>query len=330
MVTLPHLEQVWFHRDYDGLIAAAMVQACVPHTLTVRGLDFVDNRAWPKSVLPPGTAVLDFPFHPSAALWIDHHDTAFMESTSASDLPRDPWHVLDTAAASCPEVIAAQPWFRPQVPLSHLERWVYWSCVIDSARYASPTEANDLNNPHILLALVVPACHEDADLAELVEAAARGSVEDVLATRAGIRVGREVCALDQELRPVLARASAMRGRIAFLDQSFTALPYRRYLPYEVHPEAHYVVGIYRHNAGFVVSVGENPWRRTGRVHLGDLCRRWGGGGRVSTAGVPATTLELARQIAEQLITALRQRTASRTVSPQQVRQIRQGRRLATS
>jgi len=49
-----------------------------------------------------------------------------------------------------------------------------------------------------------------------------------------------------------------------------------------------------------VSVGENPWNEAGPVHLGELCREFGGGGRRAAAGVPMSSVKLARELAAHL------------------------------
>ena len=85
-----------------------------------------------------------------------------------------------------------------------------------------------------------------------------------------------------------------------LDQSALPIPYQRYLAYEIYPDTIYGIGLYRSARGVIVSVGENPWRRSGRIDLGALCKQYGGGGRMSTAGVPVSTVENGRKLAREL------------------------------
>lgn len=306
-MTLPDIRTIGFHRDYDGLVAAAMVASCLPERPAFQPLDFSDNRAWPRSALREHMAVLDFPFHPAAVLWVDHHDTAFADEELRAAFfngPAKPFHVLDPNAASCPEVILTQPWFRPLRPMRSLRTWVRWSRVIDSARYVSPAQANDLDNPHLLLAAAIPATREDAKAAEIAVAVGKLDVASVVRHPAVAGIASSIRELDRRLIAVLQRPGARVGDVVVLDQSDTDLPYRRYLPYAVHPSARFAVGIYRTASSVIVSVGENPWNRREGVHLGELCRAWGGGGRRSTAGVPAPTLADARRIADEVVAAL--------------------------
>lgn len=301
---LPDIRTIGFHRDYDGLVAAAMVASCLPEAPAFLPLDFSDNRAWPVSLLAEHTAILDFPYHPRAALWVDHHDTAFVDEALARSFVPGPFHVLDPEAASCPEVLLRQPWFRPIRPMRNLRDWVRWSRVIDGAQYASPAEANDLDNPHLLLAAAIPATRDDARVAEIATAVGRLDVTDVVRHPSVAGVASAIRELDRALIAAVSAPGARVGDVVMVDQSDTVLPYRRYVPYAVHPSARFAVGIYRTSSSVIVSVGENPWNRRDEVHLGELCRAWGGGGRRSTAGVPAPNVEQARRIAVEIVRAL--------------------------
>ncbi len=301
---LPPLDHVWFHRDYDGAVAAAMVASCLERAPQFEPLDFVDNEAWPDRLLPPNTAVLDFPYHASAALWVDHHDTGLSRRREGVVDAADAVRLWDPSAASCPELIVRQPWYRPVRPLRGAEAWLRWSRVIDSALYTSAAEAMDEENPHLLLAVAIPATRTSAAAAELVTAIGASPVEDVVRLPFVAALGASLRELDRRLASELRRPGSRQGAVVVLDQSDTDLPYRRYLPYVVYPDVRYAIGVYATSAAMIVSVGENPWCRSGLVHLGELCRTLGGGGRASTAGVPVPNRTAAGVVVEALVRAL--------------------------
>lgn len=324
--SLPPLDHVWFHRDYDGAVAAAMVASCLERAPQFEPLDFVDNDAWPERVVPPNTAVLDFPYHASAVLWIDHHDTGLSRRRDRAVEPAGAVRLWDPSAASCPELIVRQPWHHPVRPLQGADAWLRWSRVIDSALYASAAQAMDEDNPHLLLAAAIPATRTTAGAAELVAAIGALPAEDVARLPSVAALGASLRELDRRLVSELRRPSSRRGAVVVLDQSDTDLPYRRYLPYVVHPDVRYAIGVYATSASVVVSVGENPWRRSGVVHLGELCRTLGGGGRASTAGVPVPSRAAAGVVVEALVRALsgvtlEPSTAGVSASPAGVRTI---------
>jgi hypothetical protein len=288
------LRRLYYHRDYDGVVAAAMVHASIRMELDLHPVQYGPNLDWTDHGLAPHSGVVDFLYHPDAALWVDHHVTTFSTDALRESFREDAFHVFAPAAASCPGVIVGLPWFSGG---AHWSEYVRWADVIDGATYESPSQANDLSNPHMLLSYVIAELTEPAPLAAVVRAISRGPVGDVLeldevrGTRA--RVLRD----DSRIRERLSKLLRVEGQVALLDQSDLVIPFRRYLAYERYPQSRYGIGLYRDKDATIVSVGENPWNEPGPVHLGQLCREFGGGGRRATAGVPLPSVERARSLA---------------------------------
>jgi hypothetical protein len=142
---------------------------------------------------------------------------------------------------------------------------------------------SELSDPE-LLALVVRAIsvHPASQVLDLPDV--RSTVKRVLGD-------------DMQVRQHLARLLRVQGQVAILDQSDLSVPYRRYMAYEYDPQVRYGIGLYQSRNGIIVSVGENPWSKRGPVHLGQLCREFGGGGRYATAGIPTHSAESARELA---------------------------------
>jgi hypothetical protein len=296
MSDLPLL-RLCYHRDYDGVVAAAMVQATTPTVLDLVPVQYTPNLNWTERSLPPNTGIVDFLYHPDATLWLDHHATTFPSEAAHLSFRPDPFHVFTPDAASCPGVIVGLPWFEGG---EHWDDYVHWADIIDGAAYTSPAQANDLANPHILLSHVIADLIDPDSLAIVIRAIPGKSAAEVLelpdlqSSRA--RLLRD----DVLIRQLLATLLRVKGGVTVLDQSDLALPYQRYLAYERHPATRYGIGLYRSGDAIIVSVGENPWNERGPVHLGELCREFGGGGRRATAGVPMLSVEAARELAMRL------------------------------
>lgn len=302
MIALPELHALYYHRDYDGLVAAAMVYATTTESaLALHSVQYKAGLDWPRQSLGPAFGIVDFLFHPAAALWVDHHSTTFASDTERASFRPDAFHIFEPDAPSCPGVIVEQPWFARE---PHWEEYVKWANVIDDAAYDSPAQANDLTNPHILLSHMIGETADDERLASIVRAIPRMAAQKVVKLGELVSIREKVLLDAAWMRANLGRLLALRGQVAMLDQASLHTPYRRYLPYERYPESRYGVGLYRSEDGVIVSVGENPWSTPGPVHLGELSREFGGGGRRSTAGIPTHSVEQARELAEMLVDRL--------------------------
>lgn len=292
---LPAIGTLFYHRDYDGLVAAAMVGHASTGAPHLRAVQYSHDLRWRSSPLPPGSAIVDFLYHPDAVLWVDHHATTFGDDDTRERFRPGPFHVFDGDAPSCPGLIARVPWFEPHMSAHWLE-YVHWADIIDSASYDSPAQANSIENPHILLSHTIGEC-ERSLLPTIVHGVARMRAAELVETPALSSVVGHIRRFDQVIRSTLDARVRLDGGVAHLDQSDLPIPYRRYLPYEVFPGCSYAIGKYATEEGVIVSVGENPWNPPRLLHLGELCREFGGGGRRGAAGVPVRTREEASELA---------------------------------
>jgi hypothetical protein len=84
--------------------------------------------------------------------------------------------------------------------------------------------------------------------------------------------------------------------------------YNKFIPYYLHPECIYSVGLSKSSFRTKVSVGSNPWSETEPVvNLAEICERYGGGGhaRVGAISFPADQFEVARKAAREIVAELR-------------------------
>jgi hypothetical protein len=125
---------------------------------------------------------------------------------------------------------------------------------------------------------------------------AHHKVETVLSHPIVEPLANSVVDTELRLRDELLPHVQYDGLVAFLDQSFLYSHFQRYYPYLVHPEAAFVVGIYRNQNqnSFTVSVGANPWKPEPGINMGLLCQRFGGGGRKNVGGIPVEDISEAQ------------------------------------
>ena len=84
--------------------------------------------------------------------------------------------------------------------------------------------------------------------------------------------------------------------------------YNKFVPYYLHPESVYSVGLSKSSFRVKVSVGSNPWAPSEPVvNLAKICERYGGGGhaRVGAISFDVNKQEAARKAAHEIVDELR-------------------------
>jgi hypothetical protein len=83
--------------------------------------------------------------------------------------------------------------------------------------------------------------------------------------------------------------------------------YSKFIPYYLHPEATYSIGVSLSPFRSKISVGSNPWAPRPRTHdLAKICERYGGGGHAVVAAISLApeSIDEARRIAEDIVQEL--------------------------
>ena len=108
---------------------------------------------------------------------------------------------------------------------------------------------------------------------------------------------------------VLRQRSECKDGAVFFDLTDLEMEgYNKFIPYYLHPECTYSVGLSRSNFRNKVSVGSNPWTKRGDlVNLAKICERYGGGGhaRVGAISFDVSKGEEARKAAREIVAELR-------------------------
>jgi nanoRNase/pAp phosphatase (c-di-AMP/oligoRNAs hydrolase) len=92
-----------------------------------------------------------------------------------------------------------------------------------------------------------------------------------------------------------------------MDQAMEG--YSKFIPYYLHPEGTYVVGLSRSKHRTKISVGTNPWTKKAASDLANIagiCERYGGGGhaRVGAVSFAADREDQARAAAGEILAQL--------------------------
>jgi len=258
-------------------------------------------------------AIVDFKYSSSPRLtwWFDHHQSAFLTPADAANFRAD--HsgkkFYDPTYKSCTKflaTIAAEKFGFDAKPLAEL---IHWGDIIDGAQFASPEVAVGLKEPAMQLALVIEAAPEPDLVPKLIPHLAQISLAEmvklpIVAKHLGPLLERH----KRSIEIMRERGQAKDGVIFFDVSDLDLEGYNKFIPYYLHPECLYSVGVSASPTRAKVSIGTNPWKETDAdVNLATLAEKYGGGGHARVAAISLNPEDLARarQIANEIADTLR-------------------------
>jgi hypothetical protein len=265
-------------------------------------------------------AIVDFKYSSSPAVtwWFDHHLSAFLT-------PEDHQHFLagqkdprirerkfyDPDYVSCSGLIAhiAATHFRfDAAPVAELIRW---ADIVDGAHYESAQSAVEMAEPAMKLTMAIESAQDPGFVPRLIPLLTEMSLAEVL-DQPFVRdlIPGLLERHHQALELIRERSSCEQGTIYFDITDHPLEGYNKFIPYYLHPEATYSIGLSRSSFRTKIAVGSNPWTPVPAeqmVNLALICERYGGGGhaRVGAISFPREKDDLARQAAAEIVAELR-------------------------
>lgn len=312
-----HPLTVHYHRDFDGMVSAAVLCAILrerfDETCRWASVNYDQRKDWENFERGRRFAIVDFHFHPRAEYWFDHHPTTFLsEELRAAYTPTDRWR-LDESSPSCPPIILehAREHWDYQVP-ERFEEMARWSNVIDGAQYANVDQALFADDPALRISRALAAAPERDWTDKLVEAMIDGTLDEV-ANRDDVERAfqRAVRNRDKALHQFPPTVQSTSGHVVLYDASSNKIRRERFAPFFHHAQTYYSVGVIPTRAGYHVTAGRNPWNQppADPVHIGEVMEGYGGGGHRAVGGANARSLADARRIAEEVAEVLRRALA---------------------
>jgi hypothetical protein len=257
--------------------------------------------------------IVDFKYSPSPKItwWFDHHQSAFLTPEDAEHYRKGDkkQKFYDPEFKSCTKFLAhiakEKYGFNPE-PVSELVRW---ADVIDGAQFNSPQEAVEMAAPAMKLTMAIESTNDSDFLPRLIprlveEPLAKVIEEPFVAPLIGPLLERH----RRSIEILRQRAECRQGTIYFDITDYDLEGYNKFIPYYLHPEAVYSVGLSSSSFRVKVAVGSNPWtKRTNMVNLAKVCERYGGGGhaRVGAISFPPDKGDDARHAAAEIVQELR-------------------------
>jgi hypothetical protein len=265
-------------------------------------------------------AIVDFKYSASPRItwWFDHHLSAFLTPQDQQNFlacKQDPScsgrKFFDPKYTSCTSFIAhiASTQFGfDTAPVADL---IHWADIVDGALYESPESAVEMAAPAMKLTLIIEATQDPTFIPRLIPLLTEMPLAEVLAQPFVAELLPPLLERHREAIDLIRdRAEERNGTIFFDITDHLLEGFNKFIPYYLHPNATYSIGLSRSSFRTKVAVGSNPWTKADpakMVNLAAVCERYGGGGhaRVGAISFPPDRGEEARKAAAEIVAELR-------------------------
>jgi hypothetical protein len=258
-------------------------------------------------------AIVDFKYSssPNITWWFDHHESAFLTPEDAAHFEQDQSSrkFYDPAFRSCTSFIATiteQRFGFDPAPVTEL---VHWTDIIDGALYPDAKTAVEMKEPAMQLTMVIESTQDHEFLPRLIPLLATQSLAEVASVPFVATLLPPLLERHRKSMDVLRDRIESRDGTLFFDVTDHELEgYNKFVPYYLHPESVYSVGLSKSSFRVKVSVGSNPWAPSPPVvNLAKVCERYGGGGhaRVGAISFDVTQHAAAKRAAQEIVEELR-------------------------
>lgn len=309
-----------FHRECIGTVDSYEYQGLVHRAGSLY------DESWFEQA--DENAIVDFKYSPSPRVtwWFDHHLSAFLT-------PEDEAHFRwgQASADNSPGPLAMRQFFNPHytsctswiahiastkfgMDVDPLRELIHWADIVDGAKYESAESAVEMEAPAMKLTMVIESATDSALVQRIIPLLTTMSLRHVL-EQSFVQelLGPLMQRHQQAIALIRERSTCERGVITFDITDHPTEGYNKFIPYYLHPDGTYNVGLSKSSFRTKVSVGTNPWTKkpvSELANLAAICERYGGGGhaRVGAISFPVDREEEARAAANEIAEELRARS----------------------
>jgi hypothetical protein len=258
-------------------------------------------------------AIVDFKYSasPKITWWFDHHESAFLSPADAAHFEQDQSNrkFYDPGFKSCTSFIAMIAEQRFGFNASSVAELVHWTDIVDGAMYEDAKSAVEMKAPAMKITMAIEAATERDFVKKLIPLLATEPLEKILQEPMVASALPPLLARHQASIDILReRTEEKDGTIYFDITDHDLEGYNKFIPYYLHPQSIYSVGLSKSSFRVKVSVGSNPWsEREPTVNLAKVCERYGGGGhaRVGAISFEPSQNDAARRAAREIVEELR-------------------------
>ncbi|MGA8669099.1 MAG: phosphoesterase [Terracidiphilus sp.] len=265
-------------------------------------------------------AIVDFKYSASPRItwWFDHHLSAFLTPLDQEHFRaclRDPAcaarKFFDPTYTSCTKFLAHIGSTKFGFNTEPMADMIHWANIVDGAQYESPEAAVEMAAPAMKLTLIIESTQDPAFIPRLIPLLTEMPLAEVLAQPFVANLLPPLLESHQQaIELIRSRSQEKEGTIFFdiTDQPMEG--FNKFIPYYLHPQATYSIGLSKSSFRTKVAVGSNPWTKADpakMVNLAQVCERYGGGGhaRVGAISFPPDQADKARAAAAEIVAELR-------------------------
>ena len=258
-------------------------------------------------------AILDFKYStsPKITWWFDHHQSAFLTPEDAAHYEQDrsTKKFYDPDYRSCTKFIAHTTRsvlgsIRPQS-----RTWSTGPTLSTVHSTTSASTAVEMKEPAMKLTMVIESTQDPTFIPRLIPLLSSEPLADILHEPFVAELLPPLLERHKKSIEIIRQHSeAKDGTVYFDVTGYDLEGYNKFIPYYLHPEVTYSVGLSRSSFRTKVSVGSNPWAPAEpTVNLAKVCERYGGGGhaRVGAISFEPNHFDEARAAAKEIVAELR-------------------------
>ena len=258
-------------------------------------------------------AIVDFKYSssPRVTWWFDHHQSAFLTPEDASHFEHEQstTKFYDPGFRSCTKFIAVVTEQRFGFNPAPAAEMIEWADIIDGALYDDAQSAVEMKTPATKLTMLIESNQDPQFIPGLIAQLAYKPLAEIVSQPAiAKRLPQLMERHRRSIEILRERAQCSDGTVFFDITDYDLEGYNKFIPYYLHPDCVYSVGLSKSSFRTKVSVGSNPWTTaTYMENLAKICERYGGGGhaRVGAISFPPNMFEQGRQAAEEIVKELR-------------------------
>src|SRR5882762_6188585 len=258
-------------------------------------------------------AIVDFKYSssPQITWWFDHHESAFLTPEDAAHFEQDQGNrkFYDPDFKSCTSFIAMVAEQRFGFNSSSVADLVHWTDIIDGAMYQDAQTAVEMQAPDMKLTMVIESAPDSNFVQQLIPLLATRPLRQILEAPFVATLLPPLLKRHELSIGILKERTECKAATIFFDVTDLELEgYNKFVPYYLHPDSIYSVGLSKSSFRVKVSVGSNPWAPSEpTVNLAKVCERYGGGGhaRVGAISFDVTQGDAARKAAQEIVEELR-------------------------
>ena len=257
-------------------------------------------------------AIVDFKYLASERLtwWFDHHESAFLTDADREHFEREESNrkFFDPDFKSCTKFLATVAQSRFGFDLEPVAELVEWADIVDGASYESAEVAVALKEPAMRITMAIEANQDETFVPRLVELLAYRPLGEIveLPFVAG-QMGPLLERHERSIEIIRKHSECVEQTIYFDVTGYDLEGYNKFIPYYLHPESVYSVGLSKSSFRVKISLGSNPWTpETKLINLAKICERYGGGGhaRVGAISFPPGEFAKATEAAGEIVAEL--------------------------